>query len=103
MQTSDEACRRSGLTYRQLDHWTRLGLLQPERASSGTGHARHWPEEEVQVARVFAALNRNAGMGPDKLADVATTVRRSVEQRFESAMLDLGQGVSVVVDLVAMA
>jgi DNA-binding transcriptional MerR regulator len=51
----------STLSYRQMDHWTRLGLLHPQNPAPGSGHRRIWPEDELRVARVIAAL-RVAGV-----------------------------------------
>jgi DNA-binding transcriptional MerR regulator len=41
-----------GLTYRQLDYWTRLGLLYPDNGPTpGSGHSRQWSDTELAVAR----------------------------------------------------
>ena len=53
-----------GITYRQLDYWTRNGLLRPERrpnaagAYAGSGVWRRWPEAEVEIARRMGVLTR---------------------------------------------
>lgn len=38
------------LSYRQLDYWTRIGLLRCVSEGSGSGHRRYWPAEDAQVA-----------------------------------------------------
>ena len=44
-----------GVTYRQLDHWCRLGYLHPE-FSGGSGRNREWPAAELEVARRMGQL-----------------------------------------------
>jgi hypothetical protein len=57
-----------GLTYRQLDHWCRVGYLKvPGR---GHGFRREWPDEEVRVATVMTRLVQ-AGLSPAVAHDVA--------------------------------
>jgi hypothetical protein len=45
-----------GLTYRQLDYWTRVGYLRAADPTPGTGQAREWPEMEVVVAALMLRL-----------------------------------------------
>lgn len=59
-----------GLTYRQLDYWTRVGYLRPVDPTPGSGGAREWPELEVEVAGVIVRLLR-AGLRLDVAARAA--------------------------------
>lgn len=52
---SYEVCRLSGATYRQLDHWTRRGLLEPSTPAHGSGTGREFPETEAVLAAVLVA------------------------------------------------
>ena len=46
-----------GVTYRQLDYWTRLGLIKPDNgATPGTGRPRQWSPSEMQIARQIGLL-----------------------------------------------
>lgn len=45
-----------GFTYRQLDHWSRVGLLQPTVPARGSGTARGWSLDDALTARVYHAL-----------------------------------------------
>ena len=55
----------AGPSYRQVDHWTRLGYLKAVEGF-GTGHARRWPVLERDVA---AMMHRLAAVGiPPKVA-----------------------------------
>ena len=49
------AAETAGITYQQLDHWTRLGHLRPG-GGWGTGYARWWTDAEVEVARRMGAF-----------------------------------------------
>lgn len=48
-----------GISYRQLDHWTRLGYLHPVlRRGPGIGRPREWPEYELATAAAMGRLVR---------------------------------------------
>lgn len=70
----DAVIRRTGATYRQLDHWCRRGYLKPGRRDygwgTGSGVPRVWPEPEIQVAVTMARLVR-AGLTPAAAEKVA--------------------------------
>jgi MerR HTH family regulatory protein len=53
--TSGELIERTGITMRQITHWTESGLLFPEH-EGGSGNGRSWPPEEVTVARRMVRL-----------------------------------------------
>ena len=53
--TFDLACL-SGLTYRQVDYWCRVGALCPSIAARGSGSQRRFDENEVRVARAAYEL-----------------------------------------------
>lgn len=59
-----------GITYRQLDHWTRQGWLRAENATPGSGHARVWPPEELMVAGLMRRLTL-AGFSASRAAAMA--------------------------------
>ena len=73
-----------GITYRQLDYWTRCGYLRPgQRANmrgDGIGYAREWSESELTVAAAMGRLIR-LGLLPHVAARVARAGRES-EVRF---------------------
>lgn len=49
---ADEA----GLSYRQLDYWTRRGYLKPVEDNPGSGRERHFTAWETGVARRMGGL-----------------------------------------------
>lgn len=55
--TSAELVAETGITYRQLDYWTRTKLLKPiGRATPGSGYQRRFSDAQVARARVLRAL-----------------------------------------------
>lgn len=69
--------RELGITYRQCDHWTRLGLLKPLHVG-GSGNAREWTRAELDVARVMGRLVA-AGLKPEPASRVARSPGRRCE------------------------
>lgn len=62
--TSPALCQQSGITYRQLDYWTRCGHLHPHGdATPGNGIPRRYPAVEVDVASLAKRLI-DAGFNP---------------------------------------
>lgn len=45
-----------GLSYRQLDYWTRCGHITADDPSPGSGHRRTWPGEQLELAERMARL-----------------------------------------------
>jgi hypothetical protein len=65
---------RTGMTFRQLDYWSRLDLLHPVTAARGSGSRRLFDETEVSVGRVLTALM--VLLDPSDSGGVRGTVRR---------------------------
>jgi hypothetical protein len=65
--SSSGVCRVvPGLTYRQLDHWTRKGYLTPSLApGDGSGNRRRWSHQDVQTARRLMSVARLREMFQD--------------------------------------
>jgi hypothetical protein len=53
--TAVQLTRDARITYRQLDYWTRTGLL--DSSNPGSGVCRLYPEREVDVARALGAIS----------------------------------------------
>jgi hypothetical protein len=80
-----------GISYRQLDYWTRIGLLVPDDPTPGSGIARSWPDSEVIVALLIRRL-LDAGLELRAAARVAReqTHRPTGETRLRGGIvLDL--------------
>lgn len=47
--SAKEVCDLAGISYRQLDYWTRSGLVSClDRSSNKSGVVRQWPEDQVK-------------------------------------------------------
>ncbi|MGI5288055.1 MerR family transcriptional regulator [Nonomuraea polychroma] len=87
--TLDEVLKR-GLTYRQLDHWSRRGWLKPAH-TGGTGNVRVWSQDELRIADLMRRLTR-AGLTPEAAAVAA---RAHQEGR---PLVRLGPGLVLAID-----
>jgi MerR HTH family regulatory protein len=66
MLRSPEVCDVAGISYRQLDYWTRLGYLHPAHRG-GIGYDRAWSQAEAVKVCAMAAMVR-AGLRPSAAA-----------------------------------
>lgn len=79
--------REMGITYRQLDFWTKMKYLIPE--VSADGFTKRYSEEEKAIARLMGVLVR-CGFRPGAAAIVA---RNAIAEGSNS--IDLGEGVDI--------
>lgn len=76
LHTSTSLAKAIGVTYRELDYWTREGFIKPtpvggeSGTTPGTGHTRIWDDRDAEVAHWFAVLVK-IGMKPSKIRDLA--------------------------------
>lgn len=78
---SIELCEITGLSYRQVDYWTRRGVLNPAHEIMGSGTHRRWSDLETRVAVVAATLHRY-GLGLDVIAVAAEHMREWSEDEW---------------------
>lgn len=69
--------REVGITYRRLDHWTRIGLLKPLHGG-GSGNSRYWTRSELNVARIMGRLTA-AGLSLEAAHEVARSGKPRTE------------------------
>lgn len=74
-----------GVTYRQLDYWTRQGYLTASAEHSGSGYRRSWSPEQLALAERLGRLTR-LGMTLDLAYRVATGTS------------DVGEGVTITLE-----
>lgn len=60
---TDEILPLAGITYRQLDHWTRKGYLG-DIPAPGSGNQRYYTDEQVEHICIMARMVRSLGMPP---------------------------------------
>lgn len=70
MLKSSEVCRLAGVTYRQLDYWSRMGLYPDMPRSVGSGCPREWERRHVAVTALWGCLAR-LGAGHQTLRGMA--------------------------------
>lgn len=91
--STPELVAEGGITYRQLDYWSRAGLLRPDwhegKWGPGQGgRSRTWNAGEQRVARLMGRLTA-AGINPRTAEQVA----RSPQGRYE-----IGPGIWIQVN-----
>jgi hypothetical protein len=59
----------TGATYKQLDHWTRTGLLRPVNALPGSGMQREWRPIDVRAVAALVAFSALAQIHRAPIAD----------------------------------
>lgn len=64
----------AGISYRQLDHWTRHGWLTPAGDGTGSGFRRTYDLSQVAIATVMGELGRLLGIR----ASVAYPIARAL-------------------------
>lgn len=72
-----ELVDNAGITYRQLDYWTRRGYLRPAELNPGCGRDRQYSLSETAVARRMGGLV-GAGLTVESAASIARGDRRAV-------------------------
>lgn len=97
---SQELCERAQVTYKQVDYWTRLGLLETIGPPlPGYGARREFAIAEVAVARflvlVVPWLGPGSRLSRDRVLVLCERVRAG-----ERGTLQLVDGVTVDLDLV---
>lgn len=90
---SSELCSRTGATHRQIDYWTRQGIITPVgEPNPGSGVRRRYHEEIVErvktVVKVSQALGGIAG---DSLFD-------KVYMKYQDGYIEFENGVFLVWD-----
>lgn len=53
--SSVDAARSAGISYRQLDYWSRQGFIAPLVPATGSGSRRAWGVDQVPVLRFLRA------------------------------------------------
>lgn len=62
-----EVCERAGVTYRQLDYWSRRGFIP--NTAKGSGVPRQFTEDDVTYISLFSKL-LHAGLTHDKVDEI---------------------------------
>ena len=69
--SSSEVCAMAGVTYRQLDYWTRLGLVSPSiTPAAGYGSQRRWSTADLAAVTRIGEIARNRNRSLAELVGV---------------------------------
>lgn len=80
-------CRTVGITYRQLDYWTRTKLVVPSvRDAEGSGSQRLYSFTDVVQLRVIKKL-LDAGVTLPKIRKAITFLRTELKRPLEEVLL----------------
>ena len=75
-----QVCKVVGITYRQLDHWARTGLLKPSlRAARGSGTQRLYSFTDLVQLRVIKQL-RDTGISLAKIRKAIEWLRSEMDE-----------------------
>lgn len=90
--TAAEFTRAAGVSYRRLDYWTNIGLLQGcHEPAPGSGRPRTWSEEDVILARLIKRLAE----GGVSMTSITRAIQRGHLERFMEELSDLLSSVRV--------
>ena len=54
--SASTAVKETGITYRQLDHWCRTGLVEPAKPAEGSGSQRAYSEHNISILKLVKWL-----------------------------------------------
>lgn len=80
----------AGITYRQLDYWTRTGVLTCVGGDPGSGYLRAYPVAEVAFARLLKQL-LDGGMNLRPAVDLARALLEHGTAVLAGIRIDLPQ------------
>jgi DNA-binding transcriptional MerR regulator len=94
-----QACQYACISYRQLDYWTRTGLIEPElQPATGSGSHRLYSFRDIVLLRVIKSL-LDAGMTLVKIRQTMTQLRTfGVRDLTSVTLISDGKNVYQVVD-----
>lgn len=91
------AAEIAGISYRQLDYWTRTGLVSPSlAAASGSGSRRRYSYTDLLELRVIKSL-LDAGIKLENVREAFVYLREELGREITSASLVIQGSSSVVV------
>jgi DNA-binding transcriptional MerR regulator len=96
MASSAALARELGISYRQLDHWARVGYLRPVEMHPGSGRGRIWPANEYAVAALIVRL-KAAGFELATAAELARELVAEWSTLGTDAMAEIAPGIALIV------
>ncbi len=85
---TSELTERTGASFRQIDHWCRIGVISPiGNGCPGSGQLRAFPEEVVDRVKLLVQLSKTFGDANRR------TIFKKLYARYDDKFIDLGDGV----------
>lgn len=86
--TSKNLCKRTGATYRQIDHWCNVGIIRPLGENNpGSGHQRLFNVEIVDRVGLLVVVSRSfKGI-------IHGEILKEVYDNYEQGFVNLDNGV----------
>lgn len=91
--STPEVCERANVTYRQLDLWSRHGVIKPAKDTTGSGDYRRWNESDVDVIHTMGRISR--ALRSNHRNGCPTDLLREVAAHPNAGVIHLGEGVEV--------
>lgn len=57
IHTVTEVLKRTGISYRQLDYWCRIGVVRPTIGANGSGSKRIFSDEDIKDIELLGLLS----------------------------------------------
>lgn len=87
-----QACKIVGITYRQLDYWTRTGLVEPSlQPAHGSGTQRLYSFNDLLQLKVIKNLT-DAGASLQKVREAISYVRDHVDDDWSKVTIVANEG-----------
>jgi len=71
-------CKMARVSFRQVDYWTRIGLIAPEKPAHGSGSQRRFTGAQARDVAMIGRL-RELGVGLDAIEEVLSLLRTTTE------------------------
>ena len=95
--STDDVVARTGITFRRLDHWARLGYLQVPVTGQGKGKGREWPDKEIRAAVLIDRITKG-GIATPKAAKIARLLVDTPSDKTKRSAR-IADGVWVTIDM----
>lgn len=77
-------------TYRQIDYWCRVGIIETEgEPTPGSGYHRKFDENIIPKVNLLAAVSKALGNSP------SPGLLKQIYENYQDGWLDLGEGVEL--------
>ena len=89
-----QVCKIVGISYRQLDYWTRTGLITPSvRAAQGSGSQREYSYQDLVALKTIKSL-LDTGISLQRVREAVTYLQETLSESItEVTLVSDGKGI----------